>query len=230
MKLKKVDIYFILSLYWIIKELYIKKGNKKNMKNKNITRKISQGVYVLTTNGGGCIVDAVSQISSGDNPLIAVAVMKKNYTNSLLQKNNKLALSVLGVENSGEIINTFGMKSMKDYDKFKDIDYTEIDGVPIINDSLGYMICEIVDKIENETHTLFITKLIEGDLFKDKEAMTYQYYQENKEDLLKVTTEKGKTAWICTMCGYIYYGDEIPDDFKCPICGVGKEYFKLKDN
>ena len=200
------------------------------MKNKNITRKISQGVYVLTTNGGGCIVDAVSQISSGDNPLIAVAVMKKNYTNSLLQKNNKLALSVLGVENSGEIINTFGMKSMKDYDKFKDIDYTEIDGVPIINDSLGYMICEIVDKIENETHTLFITKLIEGDLFKDKEAMTYKYYQENKEDLLKVTTEKGKTAWICTMCGYIYYGDEIPDDFKCPICGVGKEYFKLKDN
>ncbi len=200
------------------------------MKNKNITRKISQGVYVLTTNGGGCIVDAVSQISSGDNPLIAVAVMKKNYTNNLLQKNNKLALSVLGVENSGEIINTFGMKSMKDFDKFKDIDYTEIDGVPIINDSLGYMICEIVDKIENETHTLFITKLIEGDLFKDKEAMTYQYYQENKEDLLKVTTEKGKTAWICTMCGYIYYGDEIPDDFKCPICGVGKEYFKLKDN
>lgn len=200
------------------------------MKNKNITRKISQGVYVLTTNGGGCIVDAVSQISSGDNPLIAVAVMKKNYTNSLLQKNNKLALSVLGIENSGEIINIFGMKSMKDYDKFKDIDYTEIDGVPIINDSLGYMICEIVDKIENETHTLFITKLIEGDLFKDKEAMTYQYYQENKEDLLKVTTEKGKTAWICTMCGYIYYGDEIPDDFKCPICGVGKEYFKLKDN
>ena len=60
--------------------------------------------------------------------------------------------------------------------------------------------------------------------------MTYKYYQENKEDLLKVTTEKGKTAWICTMCGYIYYGDEIPDDFKCPICGVGKEYFKLKDN
>ena len=53
------------------------------MKNKNITRKISQGVYVLTTNGGGCIVDAVSQISSGDNPLIAVAVMKKNYTNEL---------------------------------------------------------------------------------------------------------------------------------------------------
>ncbi len=58
----------------------------------NITRKISQGMYVLTTQGGGCIVDAVSQISGGDSPLIAVAVMKKNYTNELLKKNNKFAL------------------------------------------------------------------------------------------------------------------------------------------
>jgi flavin reductase (DIM6/NTAB) family NADH-FMN oxidoreductase RutF len=59
------------------------------MKNSNILRKISQGMYVLTTNGGGCIVDAVSQVSAGDNPLIAVSVMKKNYTNELLKKNNK---------------------------------------------------------------------------------------------------------------------------------------------
>ena len=55
------------------------------MKEINITRKISQGMYVLTTIDGGCIVDAVSQISGGDNPLIAVSVMKKNYTNELLK-------------------------------------------------------------------------------------------------------------------------------------------------
>ena len=67
------------------------------MKNKKITRKISQGMYVLTTKDGGCIVDAVMQASAGDNPLIAVAVMKKNYTNELLKKNDKFALSVLGM-------------------------------------------------------------------------------------------------------------------------------------
>ena len=72
------------------------------MKNLKITNKISQGMYVLTTNNGGCIVDSVSQISSGENPLIAVSVMKKNNTNSLLKSNKKFAISVLGRETEGE--------------------------------------------------------------------------------------------------------------------------------
>ena len=60
-------------------------------------------MYVLTTKNGGCIVDAVSQISSGDNPLIAVSVMKSNYTNELLKQHDKFALSVLGKEVNPEI-------------------------------------------------------------------------------------------------------------------------------
>ena len=196
------------------------------MKNKKITRKISQGVYVLTTAGGGCVVDAVSQISAGDNPLISVAVMKKNYTNELLHKNDKFALSVMGIEVNVEIIKTFGMNSMRDINKFENIQTIEVEGVPVIEDSLGYMVCEIIDKIENETHTLFIGKLIEADLYEDSDVMTYAYYQEHKDELLKVTTEEGKTAWVCTVCGYVYYGEELPDDFVCPICGVGKELFR----
>ncbi len=198
------------------------------MKNKNITRKITQGMYVLTTINGGCIVDAVSQIGSGDNPLISVAVMKSNYTNELLKKNNKFALSILGKDINSQIITTFGMNSMRDIDKFENIDTTEVENLKIINDSLGYMICEIVDSIDNDTHTLFIGRLIEGDLFKDNEAMSYNYYQEHKEELVKVVTQENKTAWICTVCGYIYYGDEIPDDFICPLCGVDKSLFKIK--
>ena len=88
------------------------------------------------------------------------------------------------------------------------------------------MVCEIVDFIENDTHTLFIGKVIEADIFEEKEPMSYGYYQEHKEELLKVTTQKGKTAWVCSVCGYIYYGEELPEDFNCPICKVGKEYFK----
>ena len=87
------------------------------------------------------------------------------------------------------------------------------------------MICEIVDSIENDTHTLFIGKIIEADVFEENEAMSYGYYQEHKEELLKVTTENGKTAWVCSICGYVYYGEELPEDFKCPVCGVGKELF-----
>lgn len=198
------------------------------MRNKKITRKITQGMYVLTTKGGGCVVDAVSQISAGDNPLIAVAVMKKNYTNELMHKNSTFALSVLGMNVDGHIIETFGLHSMRDIDKFESITTEKIDDLEIIADSLGYMICEKTDTIENETHTLFIGKLIEADVFKEEEAMSYGYYQEHKEELIKVKTESGKTAWICTVCGYVYYGETLPDDFKCPMCGVGPEMFTKK--
>lgn len=200
------------------------------MKNKKITRKITQGVYALTTNGGGCIVDAVSQVSAGDNPLIAVAVMKSNYTNELMHKNNTFALSVLGLDVNPEIIKTFGLNSMRDIDKFAETKTNEELDLKIIDDSLGYMICEKVDTIDSVTHTLFIGKLIEADIYKDGEAMSYGYYQEHKDELIKVKTEKGKTAWVCMMCGYVYYGETLPDDFKCPMCGVGKEFFERKED
>lgn len=199
------------------------------MKNKKITRKITQGVYALTTNNGGCIVDAVSQISSGENPLISVAVMKSNNTHELLKNNQTFAISVLGKKVDPKIIETFGLNSMRDINKFEKIETIEIENQKIIKDSIGYMICEIIDTVENDTHTLFIGRLKEADVIKEDEPMTYAYYQENKDELIKVTTTKGQTAWICTICGYIYYGEEIPEDYVCPICGAEKIDFKIKN-
>ena len=92
------------------------------MKNKKITRKITQGMYILTTNNGGCVVDAVSQISMGDNPLISVSVMKSNYTNELLKNNSKFALSVVGKNIDPNIIKTFGYNSLRDIDKFQNVE------------------------------------------------------------------------------------------------------------
>ncbi len=196
------------------------------MKNSEILFKISQGMYVLTTNGAGCIVDAVSQVSGGDNPWISVAVMKSNYTNEAMHKNDKFAISIIGENDNPEVIKTYGFNSMRDYDKFANSEVQEIEGLNIIPGSLGYMICEKIDTIENETHTIFIGRVIEADKFKEDKAMTYAYYREHKDELLKVKTEKNQTAWVCTICGYAYYGEELPDDFKCPKCGVGKELFK----
>ncbi len=199
------------------------------MKNSKITRKISQGMYVLTTTGGGCVVDAVSRASGGDRPLITVAVAKTNHSHKLLEENTKFALSVLGTDVDSEIIKVFGFNSSKDLNKFEKVETENIDGVPVVKGSLGYMLCEKVDAIDTETHTLFIGRMVEGDIFNDGEAMTYAYYQEHKDDLIKTETTAGKTAWVCTVCGYVYYGDEVPDDYKCPLCGLGKEYFKRKD-
>lgn len=200
------------------------------MKNKKITRKISQGIYVLTTDCGGCIVDALSQISSGENPLISVAIMKSNNTHELLKNNETFAISVLGNDVNPKIINTFGLNSMRDINKFGNIETLEIESLQIIKDSLGYMICEKVDAIENDTHTLFIGKLKEADVFKDEEPLTYAYYQSHKEELTKFTTEEGTTAWKCNICGYIYYGEEIPNDFICPVCGAEKYDFQIVED
>ena len=130
------------------------------MRNSKITWKISQGMYVLSVNNGGCIVDAVSQVSGGDNPLISVAVMKKNYTNELMRNNDRFAISVLGENVNSEIIKVFGFNSSKDINKYENIETEEVLGEKVIKDSLGYMICEKVDSIENETHIIFIGRLI----------------------------------------------------------------------
>lgn len=198
------------------------------MKNKKITRNISQGMYVLTVDGAGCMVDAVSQVSSGDEPLISIAVNKNNYTNGVIRDKGRLALSVLPVDVSFDVIELFGMNSSRDINKFDNDWFVMIDGLNIYKESIGYMILDVVDIIDTESHDLFIGRMVDGDKFNDKKEMTYGYYQEHKDELVKVRSEKGKSAWVCSVCGYVYYGDELPDGFKCPICGVGKEEFKRK--
>ena len=118
------------------------------MKNSKITWKITQGMYILTTEGGGCIVDAVSQVSGGEQPLIAIAVMKKNFTNELIKRNRTFALSVFGKNGDPQLIKTFGFQSMRDVDKFKNVNTLNVSGVKVIENSLGYMVCEKVDSIE----------------------------------------------------------------------------------
>lgn len=195
------------------------------MKNKKITRDISQGMYILTTKDAGCCVDAVSMVNSEEQPLISVSVMKKNNTNEVLKNNTIFALSVLSKNVDPKVIETFGYHSMRDYNKFEHIETTEVMGVNIINDSIGYMILEKVDTIDLVTHDLFIGRLIEADKFTNEEVMTYGYYQEHKDEFIKVKTETGKDAYVCTVCGYVHYG-EFPLEFKCPICGVDKSLFK----
>lgn len=190
--------------------------------------KLTYGLYVLTTNNGGCMVDAVCQISSGEFPLISVSVNKNNNTNKLMTENDKFALSIFGMESNPEIIKTYGYNSMKNYNKFENSETKEIDGLKIIPDSVGYLICEKVDMIDCDTHTLFIGKVVNADILKEDKEMSYNYYREHKDELVKVKTENNQTAWVCTICGYVYYGEELPDDFKCPLCGVGKEFFEKK--
>ena len=67
-----------------------------------------------------------------------------------------------------------------------------------------------------------------ADKFNYKKQMTYNYYQENKDDILKIELENGKTFYVCTICGYVYKGEELPEDFVCPICFASRELFEKK--
>jgi len=197
-------------------------------KERDIIRDIISGMFIASTNNSACVVDTVLQVSATKEPLISVCVNKNNYTNEMIKENKRFAISILGKNTNGEIIKTFGFNSSRDLDKFQNFEYLEIEGVKILKESLGYLYCELVDVVDCITHNIFIGKVVKSERFKMEEAMTYQYYIEHKDELIKVETENNKPAWVCTVCGYVYYGENIPDDFICPRCGLSKDVFERK--
>lgn len=145
-----------------------------------------------------------------------------------LKKNKKFTVAILSKKVKGEIIKTFGFNSSRDIDKFSNIPYIEVDDMKVVKDAIGYMECQVVDIVDTETHDIFIGKILQSERFNNEEPLSYLDYQNHKDEYLKVETKEGKTAWICTVCGYIYYGSELPSNFKCPVCGVGASAFERK--
>lgn len=209
--------------------------------NSKILRDLSYGVYVVGSLDGdrkvGCIANSAMQITSNPST-IAVSINHDNYTNECIKKSNKFSISILNEESNPNIIGTFGFSSSKDVDKYNDFDHEEVEGIPVIKDSNGYIVCEVTNVLETETHTIFVGNVIGMDKYNDKVPMTYKYYHEvlkgsspkkaptYQED---VVTEIKGNRWKCLMCGYIYEGDELPLDFVCPICGQPREVFEKID-
>lgn len=195
----------------------------------SVNQSIIAGVYVISTNGAACVVDSVAQISEGEHPLITVSLNKKSYTNKMIEENHSFAISILPKDIDGKIISTFGFNSSRNIDKFEHIEYKEVDGLKVIDDSIGYMILEKVNTFDCDTHTLFIGRLVKQERFNDKEELVYQYYQRNKEEYLKLKVSDKKTVWVCTLCGYIHEDEELPNNFLCPLCGASSKLFQ-KEN
>lgn len=205
---------------------------------KNVIRTLSYGMYVIGAKEDknvGCVVNTVTQITS--NPiLITVSINHDNYTNKIIKKTNKFSISILDEDTNPEIIGTFGYKSSKDIDKFEKFNHEEIDNLPILKDTCGNMICEVINTIETNTHTIFLAKVNSAINYQEKNPMTYKYYH----DVLKGKSPKNaptyeeeqkketKTIWKCSICGYEIEADSLPDDFKCPICGVEANLFEKK--
>lgn len=208
----------------------------------NVFRDISYGMYLVTTKNNdfssGCIINTLIQITS-QNPLIAISLNKNNATHDEIVKSKKFAVSVLSEETNQEVIKTFGYFSSKEINKFENIKYNQINGLPVVSEGISsYLICNVVNIIDCETHDLFIGRVEVTEKVSDKIPMTYKYYHENRKGTSPKNAptfieEKKKDAYRCTICGYIYDNEkeeipfeELPDDWVCPRCGVGKDLFE----
>ena len=214
----------------------------------NIFRDITYGMYVLATkyNGKnvGCFVNTVTQITS-ENPIISVSVNKNNFTNEAIRKNKKFAVSILSEETKSDVIGKFGFYSSKEIDKFEEFRYEDVDGLPVVNENMcGYLICELLEVIDAETHDVFLARVIDAKKQNNLRPMTYSYYHEVIKGKAPKTAptyieeknnggENGMKKYQCTICGYVYDEEvegtkfeDLPADWVCPLCGVGKENFE----
>lgn len=206
------------------------------MDNKVFT-KLSYGVYAVTTwdNGRptGCIANSIMQITS--NPAtVAISINHNNYTNGCIDRNGKFAVSVLKEKTDPSIIGTLGFFSGRDINKFEKVSYELKDYMPVVTDACGYIVCNVINKMETETHTVFLGEVIAGEAMSEEDPMTYAYYHKvikgkspkNAPTYIpEEETEKRKKKFKCQVCGYVYEGEELPEDFICPVCGVGADKF-----
>lgn len=196
--------------------------------------KIPYGLFMLTTTDGkrqnGCIVNTVSMITEDPKRLV-VFVNKANYSEELLKKNKIFNVSVLSESVPFEIFKRFGFQSGRDVDKFEGGMYeTSENGLYYLPECANaFMSAKVVDSYDYGTHTLFVAEVTEVKKLSDEASVTYEYYQSHikpktRED--KQEEKRGKGKWVCKVCGYVYEGDELPEDFICPWCKHPAEDFE----
>ena len=200
-------------------------ANKNDMK---ALFKIGYGLYVVTSNDGkkdnGLIVNTVSQVTDSPNR-VAVCINKQNYSHHVIKQTGVMNVNCLSVEAPFKVFQDFGFQSGRNVDKFKDWEPLRSDnGLVFLPKYINaFMSLKVEDYIDLDSHGLFICSVTEARVTSDKETMTYTYYQNNVKP--KPETE-GKKGWVCKVCGYIYEGDELPDDFICPLCKHGVADFE----
>ncbi|MBQ3095987.1 MAG: flavin reductase [Clostridia bacterium] len=189
---------------------------------------IGYGLYVVTSNDGkkdnGLIVNTVTQVTNTPNR-IAVTINKENYSHHIIRQTGKMNINCLSVDAPFAVFEAFGFRSGRNVDKFADCTPLRSDNGLVflpryINSFLSLAVEQYIDL---DTHGMFICSVTEARVISERETMSYTYYQENVKP--KPETE-GKKGFVCKICGYIYEGDELPEDIVCPLCKHGAADFE----
>lgn len=194
----------------------------------NALFKISYGLFVVTSNDGnrdnGLIVNTVTQVTNTPNR-IAVTINKQNYSHDVIKETGIMNVNCLSTDAPFSVFENFGFKSGKDTNKFESITPTRSDnGLAVLPEYINSFISLKVESyVDVDTHGMFICTVTEAMVIADTPAMTYTYYQ---EEVKPKPTPANKKGYVCKICGYVYEGDTLPDDFLCPWCKHGSEDFE----
>ena len=189
---------------------------------------IGYGLYVITSNDGkrdnGLIVNAVMQVTSTPNR-VAVAINKQNYSHDVIKDSGIMNVNCLSVEAPFSVFQQFGFSSGRDTDKFAGEDVLRSENGLVYLDKYinSYISLSVESYSDLGTHGLFICSVTEAVNISRSETMTYTYYHKNVKP--KPQPEK-KKGYVCKICGYVYEGDPLPEDFVCPWCKHGAEDFE----
>ncbi len=189
---------------------------------------IGYGLYVITSNDGkkdnGLIVNTVTQVTNSPNR-IAVCINKQNYSHHVIQQTGIMNVNCLSVDAPFSVFENFGFQSGRTADKFANCTPLHSDnGLVFLPKYINsFMSLKVEQYIDMDTHGMFICSITEARVLSDRETMTYTYYQNNVKP--KPQTD-GKKGWVCKICGYVYEGEELPEDFICPLCKHGAADFE----
>ncbi len=190
--------------------------------------KIGYGLYVVTSNDGkrdnGLIVNTVSQVTNTPNR-VAVTINKQNYSYHVIEQTGVLNVNCLSVDAPFSVFQNFGFQSGRTANKFAGWEKLRSDNGLIFLEKYinAFMSLKVEQVIDLDTHGMFICSVTEARVVSDRDTMTYTYYQDHVKP--KPETQ-GKKGFVCKVCGYVYEGDELPDDFICPLCKHGAADFE----
>ena len=189
---------------------------------------IGYGLYVVTSNDGkrdnGLIVNTVSQVTNTPNR-VAVTINKQNYSHHIIQQTGIMNVNCLSTDAPFSVFECYGFRSGRNVDKFEGQEVLRSDnGLVFLPKYVNsFMSLKVESYVDLDTHGMFICTVTEARVLSDRDTMTYTYYQQNVKPKPETA---GKKGWVCKVCGYVYEGEELPEDFVCPLCKHGAADFE----
>ena len=197
----------------------------------------SYGLYVIASRRGdklnGQIANTVFQVTA-EPPTVAVSINKENLTHQYISESKAFTASIISTEAPMTFIGKWGFKSGRDIDKFADSNHRPgTTGAPIVLDyAVAYIEVSVLKTLDVGTHTLFVGKVVDCNILKAGEPMTYAFYHQVKKgktpkraatfqaesERKESPKDEGKRAnrYRCLVCGYIYDPDKGDPDSGVP--------------